>query len=82
MLKIEHLTKMYGDKKAVDDLTLHIQPGEIWIVDVPVKETHVWRWAERLLPCFDIYSIQVQIFLKIYKKNPSGVLDVMIHLIS
>ncbi len=30
MLKIEHLTKTYGDKRAVDDLTLHIQPGEIY----------------------------------------------------
>ncbi len=30
MLKIEHLTKKYGDKKAVDDLSLHIQPGEIY----------------------------------------------------
>lgn len=30
MLKIEHLTKMYGDKSAVDDLTLHIAPGEIY----------------------------------------------------
>ena len=30
MLKIEHLTKTYGDKKAVDDLTLHIRPGEIY----------------------------------------------------
>lgn len=29
MLKIEHLTKTYGDKKAVDDLSLHIAPGEI-----------------------------------------------------
>ncbi len=29
MLKIEHLTKTYGDKKAVDDLTLHIEPGQI-----------------------------------------------------
>lgn len=29
MLKIEHLTKTYGDKKAVDDLSLHIQAGEI-----------------------------------------------------
>ena len=25
MLRIEHLTKKYGDKKAVDDLSLHIQ---------------------------------------------------------
>ena len=30
MLKIEHLTKTYGEKKAVDDLTLHIAPGEIY----------------------------------------------------
>ena len=30
MLKIEHLTKTYGDKKAVDDLSLHIRPGEIF----------------------------------------------------
>lgn len=30
MLKIEHLTKTYGDKKAVDDLSLHIEPGEIY----------------------------------------------------
>ena len=30
MLKIEHLTKVYGEKKAVDDLSLHIQPGEIY----------------------------------------------------
>ena len=30
MLKIEHLTKIYGNKKAVDDLSLHIAPGEIY----------------------------------------------------
>ena len=30
MLDIQHLTKTYGDKKAVDDLTLHIAPGEIY----------------------------------------------------
>ena len=30
MLKIEHLTKTYGEKKAVDDLNLHIHPGEIY----------------------------------------------------
>lgn len=29
MLGIEHFTKTYGDKVAVDDLTLHIAPGEI-----------------------------------------------------
>ena len=30
MLKIDHFTKSYGEKKAVDDLTLHIQRGEIY----------------------------------------------------
>ena len=30
MLNIEHLTKAYGEKKAVDDLSLHIVPGEIY----------------------------------------------------
>ena len=30
MLRIEHLTKTYGDKRAVDDLTLHIEPGQIY----------------------------------------------------
>ncbi|MBP3729343.1 MAG: ATP-binding cassette domain-containing protein, partial [Lachnospiraceae bacterium] len=30
MLRIEHLTKKYGEKAAVDDLTIHIAPGEIY----------------------------------------------------
>ena len=30
MLTIDHLTKRYGDKLAVDDLSLHIAPGEIY----------------------------------------------------
>ena len=30
MLNISHLTKTYGDKKAVNDLSLHIAPGEIY----------------------------------------------------
>lgn len=30
MLEINHLTKKYGEKKAVDDLTLKIEPGEIY----------------------------------------------------
>ena len=29
MLQIDHLVKTYGDKRAVDDLTLRIEPGEI-----------------------------------------------------
>ena len=30
MLTIKNLTKIYGEKKAVDDLSLHIAPGEIY----------------------------------------------------
>ncbi len=30
MLKIENLTKKYGDKKAVDGLNLHIKAGELY----------------------------------------------------
>ena len=30
MLRIENVTKIYGDKKAVDQLSLHIQPGELY----------------------------------------------------
>lgn len=30
MLKISNLTKTYGDKRAVDNLSLHIKPGEIY----------------------------------------------------
>lgn len=30
MLNIQNLCKKYGDKKAVDDLCLHIAPGEIY----------------------------------------------------
>lgn len=30
MLRIENLTKTYGNQKAVDNLSLHIQRGEIY----------------------------------------------------
>ena len=30
MLRIEHLTKKFGDKAAVDDVSIHIKPGEIY----------------------------------------------------
>lgn len=30
MLKIDNLTKVYGEKKAVDNLTIHISSGEIY----------------------------------------------------
>ena len=30
MLNIQHFTKTYGEKRAVDDLSLHIAPGEVF----------------------------------------------------
>lgn len=52
MLKIEHLTKIYGDKKAVDDLSLHIRPGEIYGFighnGAIFFSTHVLEVAEKL----------------------------------
>lgn len=30
MLRIEHFTKTYGEKVAVDNLSLHIEPGQIY----------------------------------------------------
>lgn len=30
MLEIQHLTKRYGSKKAVDDLNLTIENGEVY----------------------------------------------------
>ena len=30
MLEIKNLTKIYGEKRAVDNLSLHIAPGEIY----------------------------------------------------
>ena len=30
MLNIQQFTKTYGEKRAVDDLSLHIAPGEIY----------------------------------------------------
>ncbi len=30
MLSIEHLTKSFGDTRAVDDLSLHVAPGDIY----------------------------------------------------
>lgn len=30
MLRIEGITKKYGEKKAVDNLSLHIKPGEVY----------------------------------------------------
>ena len=32
MLKVENVTKYYGDFKAVDNLSFTVKPGEIWYV--------------------------------------------------
>ena len=50
MLRIEHLTKVYGEKKAVDDLTIRITPGEIYgfINRTPRGRVATLRAAEHL----------------------------------
>ena len=52
MLYIEHLTKTFGEKKAVDDLSLHIAPGEIYGFighnGAIFFSTHVLEVAEKL----------------------------------
>ena len=40
MLEIRHLTKQYGEKTAVDDLTLTIRPGEIFGFIGPNGQDH------------------------------------------
>ena len=45
MLKIEHLTKAFGDKLAVDDLSLHIAPGEIYGLSVTTARAKPRRCA-------------------------------------
>ena len=30
MLRIDHLTKLFGEEKGINDLTLHIAPGELY----------------------------------------------------
>ena len=37
MLRIENLTKTYGEKRAVDNLSLHIAPGEIMVLSVTME---------------------------------------------
>ena len=58
MLKIEHLSKNYGDKKAVDDLNLHIAPGEIYGFILTVNPSGHSRWnANAVLLTFPIILI-------------------------
>ena len=60
MLSIEHLTKTYGDTKAVDDLSLHIAPGEIYgfIGHNGAGKTTTLKSCAGILP-FDAGSIHI-----------------------
>ena len=60
MLTIDHLTKSYGDKKAVDDLSLHIAPGEIYgfIGHNGAGKTTTLKACAGILP-FDAGSITI-----------------------
>ena len=60
MLNIDHLTKKYGDRLAVDDLSLHIAPGEIYgfIGHNGAGKTTTLRAAVGILP-FDSGEITV-----------------------
>ena len=54
MLKIKNLTKVYGDKKAVDNLSLHIRPGEIYgLSGIMVREKR-----QPLNPVVEYYSLR------------------------
>ena len=60
MLHIDHLTKVYGSKKAVDDLSLHIAPGEIYgfIGHNGAGKTTTLKAIAGILP-FDTGSIRI-----------------------
>lgn len=60
MLQITHLTKTYGEKKAVDDLTLSIAPGEIYgfIGHNGAGKTTTLKAAAGILP-FDEGDIRI-----------------------
>ena len=60
MLHISHLTKVYGSKVAVDELSLHIAPGEIYgfIGHNGAGKTTTLRSAVGILP-FDAGEILV-----------------------
>ena len=60
MLSIQHLTKRYGTKKAVDDLNLHIAPGEIYgfIGHNGAGKTTTLRSVAGIL-CFDEGEIRI-----------------------
>ncbi len=79
MLKIEHLTKTYGSKKAVDDLTLHIEPGQIYgfIGHNGAGKTTTLKACAGIMQ-YD--SGEITIDGKSMKKDPLGCKSVMAYL--
>lgn len=79
MLKIEHLTKTYGSKKAVDDLTLHIEPGQIYgfIGHNGAGKTTTLKACAGIMQ-YD--SGEITIDGKSLKKDPLGCKSVMAYL--
>ncbi len=79
MLQISHLTKSYGDKKAVDDLTLHIAPGEIYgfIGHNGAGKTTTLKSCAGILP-FDAGEIKINGVD--VTKNPLGAKRVLAYL--
>ena len=67
MLRIEHYTKKYGDKVAVNDLSLHIQRGEIYgfIGHNGAGKTTTLKACAGILP-FPLYWL----FLSLWWKRP------------
>lgn len=44
-IKIENVTKRYGARTVLDDISLHIQPGEFVVFLRPVGLRHVHAFA-------------------------------------
>ena len=59
MLRIENFTKRYGDKVAVDNLTLHIAPGEVFevvlecdVLDAAIAEGFETKCGKLVMPSY------------------------------
>ena len=57
MLYIEHLTKTFGEKKAVDDLSLHIAPGEIYGFIADIFSVEESARQERIRKYADLFEL-------------------------
>ena len=79
MLKIEHLTKIYGDKKAVDDLCLEIAPGEVYgfIGHNGAGKTTTLKSVAGIL---DFDSGDIKIDGKSIKEDPIGCKKIMAYI--